>query len=241
MSPLSAVQRTKLRLVMLAELTRFESALAKNIASILAIQSRQIGRALSKNETPGPHTIETGSFLMRSNLKSYYRKVMITFYEQTKKMNAKASDISVFMEKWAAQQSQKAVDQIDATTLKRIRTVVDESIQEGLTLDDVIHALEGTTAAMTLARALTIARTELHLAMNVAQLQAAKDVGNLVKIWTATLDDRTRDAHAEADGQTVPVDADFEVGGEMIPSPGFGSISNSINCRCVMIFAAQDK
>ncbi|MFJ9720012.1 phage minor head protein [Streptomyces sp. NPDC101213] len=54
------------------------------------------------------------------------------------------------------------------------------------------------------------------------------------KRWVAVLDDRTRDAHRDADGQEVPLDAPFEVGGETLRFPGdpTGSPGNVINCRC---------
>ena len=55
-----------------------------------------------------------------------------------------------------------------------------------------------------------------------------------IKIWVATLDGNTRDAHAGADGQEVPIDMPFNVGGEALMFPGDpnGSAENVINCRC---------
>jgi len=56
------------------------------------------------------------------------------------------------------------------------------------------------------------------------------------KIWVATNDNRTREEHAEADGQEVPYDEPFDVGGEelMYPADPNGSDWNIINCRCTM-------
>ncbi|BDT39519.1 phage minor head protein [Streptomyces yaizuensis] len=55
-----------------------------------------------------------------------------------------------------------------------------------------------------------------------------------LKKWVAVLDDRTRDAHREADGQEVALDEPFTVGGERLRYPGDpnGSAGNVINCRC---------
>lgn len=56
------------------------------------------------------------------------------------------------------------------------------------------------------------------------------------KMWVAILDDHTREAHAEADGQTVGIDEPFEVDGEQLMYPGDDSMGasegNLINCRC---------
>ena len=78
-----------------------------------------------------------------------------------------------------------------------------------------------------------IARTEMQASTNRGSLEAyrqSKVVG--MKMWLATLDDRTRGHHADAHRQTVPIDADFLVGGESIQAPGEGSPMNVINCRC---------
>lgn len=89
------------------------------------------------------------------------------------------------------------------------------------------------------ARSEVIARTETHTAANVGSEAAASATGlQLVKEWGATEDQRTRPAHAKADGQTVEKDADFIVGGERLRFPGDpkGSAHNVINCRCVVLW-----
>ncbi|MFI6290035.1 phage minor head protein [Nonomuraea sp. NPDC050790] len=91
-------------------------------------------------------------------------------------------------------------------------------------------------------RAERIARTETLAAWNWAQLYVARiqpdPVRPLYKSWLATLDLRTRDAHFRADGQTVALDAAFEVGGELLDFPGdpVASPGNVINCRCGVTF-----
>ena len=56
------------------------------------------------------------------------------------------------------------------------------------------------------------------------------------KVWDAILDDRTRDAHAIANGQIRNMGVPFIVGGEMLKVPGDtslgASLGNIINCRC---------
>jgi hypothetical protein len=56
--------------------------------------------------------------------------------------------------------------------------------------------------------------------------------------WISTRDERTRDDHADADGQVVTMGAPFEVGGEALLYPGDtgGDGGNVINCRCTVAF-----
>jgi 2'-5' RNA ligase len=87
-------------------------------------------------------------------------------------------------------------------------------------------------------RAEVIARTEVNQAANFGQLAQAQslDTGG-TKTWLATNDERTREDHADADGQTVAMDEQFDVGGESLDCPGDGSAEQSINCRCTMEFS----
>ena len=80
-----------------------------------------------------------------------------------------------------------------------------------------------------------IARTEIQAVSN----RGALEIYNQSKVvkakrWIATLDERTREPHREAHGQTVPLEVDFIVNGESVSHPGAGSAGNSINCRCTI-------
>ncbi len=87
-------------------------------------------------------------------------------------------------------------------------------------------------------RAITMARTESHRIQMAARLDSmihAEEMGvRMKKVWVATLDDRTRDAHQELDGVAVGVDEDFtSPTGATGPAPGqMGSPEDDINCRC---------
>lgn len=88
----------------------------------------------------------------------------------------------------------------------------------------------------------TIARTEMNSAANRTSNETAGALHEsgvvLLKTWVATMDDRTRDAHVDADGQQVPFDEPFEVDSEELDYPGdpAGSAENTINCRCAVIY-----
>ena len=85
-----------------------------------------------------------------------------------------------------------------------------------------------------------IARTEGARVSTEAQLQSMSDSiekgADLLKRWDATLDDRTRDTHAELDGQTVEYNEMFRYSGGEVEAPtmfvGADSAKENINCRC---------
>ena len=71
-------------------------------------------------------------------------------------------------------------------------------------------------------------------ASNAGTLETFVDWGVKEKEWLSTKDDRVRIEHLEVDGQVVPIDEPFIVGGEelMYPGDASGSAGNVINCRC---------
>ena len=63
----------------------------------------------------------------------------------------------------------------------------------------------------------------------------------VTKEWVAILDDRTRSAHAMADGQAVGVNESFIVGGEALSMPRdpSASMGNIANCRCMSLHEVE--
>lgn len=95
-------------------------------------------------------------------------------------------------------------------------------------------------------RAYTIARTEGHRVSIEAKSDAInKSIENgadLVKMWDATLDGKTRQSHASLDHKWVENDESFttvdDITGQEVnaPFPGaFGIANMDINCRCVLL------
>lgn len=93
------------------------------------------------------------------------------------------------------------------------------------------------------------ARTAMTSAQNagrIEMLHEAEDEGiKTKKKWLCTLDDRTREAHAELDGQTVDIDEPFvvEVDGERyeIDYPGDPKADPCMvyNCRCTLVYEVE--
>jgi hypothetical protein len=89
--------------------------------------------------------------------------------------------------------------------------------------------------------ALRVVRTESHRAFSEGHLAAhdkAEELGlDVVKVWVATLDNRTRDDHGAMDGQEADKDGYFTApDGSKALGPGlFGIAAQDISCRCVAI------
>lgn len=89
-------------------------------------------------------------------------------------------------------------------------------------------------------QSLGIARTEGgRVQSETTQLayEEAEELGVVMqKQWASSLDDTTREEHADLDGQTVGIDEDFEIDGWSAPAPRmFGDAYMDINCRCTTI------
>lgn len=85
-------------------------------------------------------------------------------------------------------------------------------------------------------RAERIARTETTGAYNAGATYALQQERVQRKEWLATHDARTRPEHAAADGQIVPVNHMFQVGGFAAWCPGDPNLPPelSIHCRCAI-------
>jgi len=86
-------------------------------------------------------------------------------------------------------------------------------------------------------RAERVARTEVIGVNNYAAQNTYEENGVKQHEWLATDDSRTRDDHAEADGQVRGINEPFTVGGEQLMYPGdsAGSPEQTCNCRCALL------
>lgn len=138
--------------------------------------------------------------------------------------------------------NQIAVDNIkDIHDLKKeVNKQVIDGIMQGDSVQDVVDRLKD-VVEMKLSDITRIARTQTTRLENKGRFDAYKagaEMGyDLVKQWVAIGDEKTRDAHLKANGQTVDYDKPFIVDGEELMYPGDpnGSAGNVINCRCTMI------
>lgn len=129
-----------------------------------------------------------------------------------------------------------------AAIMRKLQSEMTTAILKGESIPNIAKRLK-TVAEGYLGDTIRIARTETTRIENSAR-QAVGDEGvkkgfNMWKRWSATGDARTRDEHLAADGQEVPNDEPFTVGGEQMMYPGDISLGasawNVIQCRCTVV------
>jgi uncharacterized protein with gpF-like domain len=122
----------------------------------------------------------------------------------------------------------------------KIRRAVSQGLIQGLSYPNMMRGIKDAINGNA-ADALRIVRTEGQRAQTLGQqanYERARDIGvEVVEIWDAALDDRTRDSHGALDGQPAQYDADAQpywfVGGHRTHGPGQSGVAEEdCNCRC---------
>ena len=124
----------------------------------------------------------------------------------------------------------------------KINSALTQGILQGESVDKIAKRLQSVTD-MNRNSAVRNARTMCTGSENAGRMDSyerAKDMGiQMKKQWIATLDERTRDSHAELDGKIVDTDEEFD-NGLMYPADPDGEPAEVYNCRCTMIAVVGD-
>ena len=141
-----------------------------------------------------------------------------------------------------------AAEKDKAAIVRKLQSELTTGLLKGESIPNIAKRIKG-VAENYLGDTVRIARTETTRVMNSAK-QAVGEEGKrlgltMYKKWVASVDDRTRDEHVQADGQEVPIDEPFVVGGEQMMYPGDVSLGasagNVINCRCTCVNVVHEK
>jgi len=129
---------------------------------------------------------------------------------------------------------------IQETLLADLSGLISQTIEANADLFDITTVVHNFVKEPEFYRwqAMRIARTETTTAMNTAMDVAAEQTGIMIeKVWIASIDDRTRDSHADLDGVQVPKNEPFRTSnGNSLDYPGDpnGRPEEIINCRCTV-------
>lgn len=124
---------------------------------------------------------------------------------------------------------------------KQITACVTSSILQGKSIKHMADDLQKRITTMSRDSAIRTARTAVTGAQNAGRMDsyaAAEKMGiKLKREWVATLDGRTRHAHAMLDGQRAEIDKPFKIDGYEIMYPGDASAPGYLvyNCRCTTV------
>jgi len=158
---------------------------------------------------------------------------------QTKELpDAFMAGLMAFQRIWLAQK----ITQVSGTTMTQAAQVIKRGEEEGLGVEPIAAMLRQRASVFAGVRAHVIARTETHAGQGWGNQSAAEASGlDLEKEWISANDERTREDHSRADGQTVGNREMFIVGGDALAYPGDmnGPAEQVIMCRCVAGYLAR--
>lgn len=129
---------------------------------------------------------------------------------------------------------------------KQITASVTSSILQGKSIKHMADDLQKRITTMSRDSAIRTARTAVTGAQNAGRMDsyaAAQKMGiKLRREWVATLDNRTRHAHAMLDGQQADIDKPFKIDGYDIMFPGDTSAPGYLvyNCRCTTVAVVDE-
>lgn len=161
------------------------------------------------------------------------------FHDRTLAQKASYDDI---IREWIRQYVARQVVRISDTTKAQLKLAIETGITEGLSIPNIAKLIDELYLEEIIPnRSRTIARTEVISASNASSYITASSTGlPMKKIWLSTADDRTRDSHATANGQSVGITEAFNVGGQSLLFPGDTSLGasgeNVIACRCTIYY-----
>lgn len=160
---------------------------------------------------------------------------------ETKRGLMTEDELAVEVVRRIARMAADAARSMDEGVRSRIIRTISEGRAAGQPAADIVDAIEAlaNTTGQAAATTRSMVASANAEAENASMQAMSEDLGiTYDQTWTATDDPRTRETHAEADGQTVRQDESFTVGGVKMrfPKDPDGPPEEVINCRCVAVY-----
>lgn len=149
------------------------------------------------------------------------------------------------VDKILARRAESAAYNVTEATRKAIFGALQQGMAEGEGIEPLAARINAIFDHADSVRAHMIAQNEALGALNAAANEYAEHLPEGIvgaKMWLSHHDDRTRPTHRLADGQTVPRNKPFWVGGFPMDHPydRKAPISEWINCRCDTAFLSSE-
>ncbi|MCF8218772.1 MAG: phage head morphogenesis protein [Bacteroidales bacterium] len=189
--------------------------------------------------------VDTGSFFAMFDRRQAQKNAGLYLVKDEEEVyeSVIAEEMAAYARKYVGQNIKIVGDTSKVIIQNLLRDIVPEILEQGLGAGEAQTMLrdriESEWHRFKRFRTERIVRTETTAASNVGSLKGVRSTGiPHEKIWTAAFDERTREAHANANMQRVDTDKAFTVGGENLDHPGdpSGSAGNIINCRCALTY-----
>jgi len=247
------MQREKHLAIWLRMLAEGEARLARDSKRLLKAQGSSARNAYTSYASiPAvSEVIKKGEGSWQKVLMAHYAVTIKHLSDYTKEQllgKKSKANFATRIQDFISKQGLNKSKLITETTIEKARKIINDGQDNGDSEQEIADALElGIGGSVADSRASTIARTETHNAATFAMQETSEEIQEqnglqMTREWVAVEDDRTREAHAAADGQEVGMDEPFDVDGEELDRPGDenGSPENVINCRCTVIYHIQD-
>lgn len=137
--------------------------------------------------------------------------------------------------RWTEEDLLERVFTASKRTLARVSADINQLITKGYTdgmgINVVANTLTKRFNELETWEAKRIARTEIHNSHNRGVMKIYEEMNVGYTQWIAADDDRTRDSHAEINGEIIPMGGQYS-NGLSYPGDTSGPIEEWINCRC---------
>ena len=128
--------------------------------------------------------------------------------------------------KWVKDNGLDRVKDINNTTKDKLRTTLEAGIADGESIVKLRDRIASVYSDAKGYRSTMIARTETITTVNAGSLDTYKSAKVKQKEWLSQIDNRTRIAHVEINGEIVDIDKEFSNGYQYPQEP---------NCRCTIL------
>jgi len=128
--------------------------------------------------------------------------------------------------KWIRTNGLDRVKDINNTTKDKLRSALSEGIASGESIVKLRDRIASIYSDAKGYRSTLIARTETITTVNYGSLDTYKSANIQQKEWLSEIDNRTREAHVEMNGEVVGIDETFSNGEDVPDEP---------NCRCTIL------
>lgn len=248
----------------------FERIYRKQFYSYLASINSKVAKWIDANEDLNP---DVNAFLEGDRLDSIYRRLYtrltieearLSWQQLDEQINGKerkdiidllanifsnsedGAPISIWrrlLNDYLTVRIASRIQEVEQTTIKRISTLIEKGIADGLGAREVATTIRKDTG-FNRNRSLAIARTETITALNQGKYLAAQSSPYVMeKKWSPTLDARTRLSHRDMyDRPFVALNQPFYLANaqgvlEEAQYPGDVTLSasNTVNCRCSLL------
>lgn len=196
------------------------------------------------------HELEVKNILKKYALKIgrvFNREILASIKSQRGGIERKAqSKFDYHLERWAEREAGRKAKMVAGTTRKDLNRIVQKAFKEEAPENIVIKQILSTRGYSNF-RADAVARTETHNAAMFASKQTATEYAQdegvvMKKIWSPTVDDRSREFHlAMENHEPIALDALFDVpspdgGTDRMDRPGdqAAPAAQLISCRCIL-------